>query len=412
MNMGGPPTSDPADRPFAPGAPAQDWAPIAENDPPPRRPPATSLPDDVKVAPLDPAAAPARPPAGAHRVPRREPPAPPPGPPGPASRTEEPAADTGPAPEKKPGALSAVPPAQAPPPAPGADDEPGPVDAPPEPGTGPGGLSAEPTPATPGQEAERAAAPSPGDFLRTFTGGDAWEAMLAVAEEAFAGTGVREALALRIGEALEQWATAPRELSAPVPVWGGTGGLVLDLSARFPKMRMGALGGARHGAEAGSPAPAGAGLGGRAGFHRRHGVLVIDTLRPRAVDRSPGHPGRPGGEPAGPPVVDERAAGPDTDVVIVADLREAGARMLDAAALWRYACRAVTAALYDPQSPPTWDRTRRGLRGLRHVGCLDPELGLGVVLHLDQDQRPRCPLGFVIETDPATGRATARLLRP
>ncbi|TNY35647.1 OmpA family protein, partial [Thermomonospora catenispora] len=114
MNMGGPPTPDPADRPSAPDEPAQDWAPVTDDDPPPRRSPATSLPDDVKVAPLDPAAAPARPSGGAHRTPRREPHAPPPGPPGPAPQAGAPsAADTAP-PERDPRPLTTAPPSPRP----------------------------------------------------------------------------------------------------------------------------------------------------------------------------------------------------------------------------------------------------------------------------------------------------------
>jgi len=443
MNMGGPPTPDPADRPSAPDEPAQDWAPVTDDDPPPRRSPATSLPDDVKVAPLDPAAAPARPSGGAHRTPRREPHAPPPGPPGPAPQAGAPsAADTAP-PERDPRPLTtappsprpaddgeytravpvpapgrgahrppAAPPAGAPSPGPAAAEETAAADAPAAHAERPAGLSAEPTPATPAsaqepraeeRPAERAAARPPEDFLRAFTGGDAWRAMLAVAEEAFAGTDVREALALRVGEALERQTPAPRGPRTPFPVWTGTEGLTLDLSAHVTGAPAGVLGAPR-------TAGAGAATPGRIGLRRRHGVLVIDALPPRPADRPSGEAGRPDGTVEAADA-DETADEPDTGAVILTDLRRTGARVLDAAALWRHACRVVTAALYDPRSPATGERTRRSLRTLRHVGCLDPGLGLGVVLHLDRDRRPRCPLGFVIEAEPATGRTAVRLLR-
>ncbi|WP_198679371.1 hypothetical protein [Thermomonospora amylolytica] len=260
---------------------------------------------------------------------------------------------------------------------------------------------------------DEAARPS-GDFLRAFAGGDTWKAMLVVADGVFAGTGVRGALTLRVDEALGD-GTDPAYAypEVPFPVWTGASGLVLDLSARFAGTRVRVLGGDAARGDVEGWTALGVRSGGRAGFRQRHhGVLVIDTLNPRSLYRPFGGPARPNDEPIGPEAVGEAAEGPDAGVVIVADLREAGVRVLDAAALWRYACRTVTTALYDPRTPATWEQTRRELRGLRHVGCIDPGLGLGLVIHLDADRRPWCPLGFLIDEDPATGQAAARLLRP
>ncbi|ACY96458.1 hypothetical protein Tcur_0868 [Thermomonospora curvata DSM 43183] len=287
------------------------------------------------------------------------------------------------------------------------------------------GLSAEPTAQTPKQvtpaEAESGLDPLlPGEFIRSFAATVTWKAMLVVADGAFPGLGVAAALIGRIGELLGAvFLPSGGDGGAPFPVWTGEQGLVLDLSTRSAGAGR-LLGDPAYGAadrrepgwtalgvEAGRAAPS--------GFRQRHhGVLVIDTLNPQSLYRPFGGPAQPDRDPADrtDAAVAAPDGGPDAGVVIVADVSRTGRRVVTAGSLWRHACRTVTWALYDPARPESWPQTRAELRALRHVGYIDPALGLALVLYVDAARRPWCPLGFLVEEDATTGRASIRMLWP
>ncbi|REE96287.1 hypothetical protein [Thermomonospora umbrina] len=274
------------------------------------------------------------------------------------------------------------------------------------------GLSTEPTEATPREEEpwpENALLP--GDFIRAFTAGVTWKALLVVADGAFPGQGVTGTLSRRAEEMAGAAFLPPGgDPGVPYPVWSDDSGLSLDLSVHFAGVGVRGLSAGR------PPEPGWAALGMSSrdtGFRQRHhGVLVIDTLNPQSLYRPFGGPVQPDDEPSALPDASLPPDGPDAGVVIVADLRRAGTRVVNAASLWRYGCRTVTSALYDPARPDSRAATREELRALRHLAYVDPALGLGLVVQVDVARRPWCPLGFVIEEDAPAGQATARMLWP
>ncbi|QKW33875.1 hypothetical protein HUT06_07385 [Actinomadura sp. NAK00032] len=255
------------------------------------------------------------------------------------------------------------------------------------------GLSAEPP-------AVRVPAPRQGDvaepgrrgdvadaFVGEFVGGTTWRAMLAVLESAFPGLGIASALSRRsdmaVG-ALDRTAAA----SLGVPAWLDDAGMVFDLSAHQGRRPVR------------SPMP------GRAAPPRASrpyaGALVIDTLDPLRYHRAVGGPRAPrdlSGEGALP--VPPGAEDDDGGVVVVAKLTEAGVRVLDSAALWRYADRVVTGTLHEPGRPETRVRVRRALRALRQVVVVDPDLRLGLCLRIDAARVPRCLLAFGVDEEGA-----------
>ncbi|MEV4257301.1 hypothetical protein AB0J52_29445 [Spirillospora sp. NPDC049652] len=280
------------------------------------------------------------------------------------------------------------------------------------------------------------------EFVGDFVGGPTWQALLVVLESAFPGLGVGATLATSADEiwgeiaALDERGAVAR---IGVPLWLGPMGLEVDLSAHR-----------RTTADNGShPRPRAARPYAKA--------LVVDTVDPLRYHRpvsgpsaphdhpgeadplgdaldfeadpltdppsadSPegfrGHePGRSGrfDVPFDQPREDDRGRAhnddeDDTGVVIVADLTATGVRVLDAPALWRHASRIVAGTLRDPHRPETWTLTRRTLRSLRRVVLLDPRLGLGVCLGVDDRHAPRCLLAFRIDR---TEVATPRFVRP
>ncbi|HEX2312523.1 MAG TPA: hypothetical protein VHJ17_02250 [Thermomonospora sp.] len=278
------------------------------------------------------------------------------------------------------------------------------------------GLSAEPTAATPREDPapESEGVPLPGDFLRTFTASVTWRALLVVVDGAFPGQGVTGVLTRRAEELAEAVFLPPGgDPGAPFPVWADDSGLALDLSVHFAGVGVRGLG-AGPGRRADDAGWAALNVRSRdTGFRQRHhGVLVVDTLNPQSLYRPFGGPVQPDDEPSGPADTAVLPDGPDAGVVIVADLRRAGNRVVTARSLWRYGCQAMTSALYDPSRPETRAATREELRALRHVAYVDPALGLCLVVQVDAARRPWCPLGFVVEEDAVTGQATARMLWP
>ncbi|MQY04198.1 hypothetical protein [Actinomadura macrotermitis] len=223
-------------------------------------------------------------------------------------------------------------------------------------------------------------------FVAEFVGSATWQATLAVLEGAFPGLGMAAALRGRTEEvwrsidALDR--SGARKLG--VPVWADEAGMAFDLSAHRP------------------PASAPTGPARRRAVRPRAsrpyaGAFVVDTLDPLRYHRAVGGPRAPqDGAPA-----PRSPEGDDTGVVIVADLAAAGPRVLDSAALWRYAGRVVAAMADAPAGEPAADpgraRTRRMLRALRRVVFVDPALGVGLCLQIDAARTPRCLLAFGVD---------------
>jgi len=236
------------------------------------------------------------------------------------------------------------------------------------------------------------------DFMNEFVGSGAWQAMLAVLEGAFPGLGL--AARLNRGADLLWEVTDVLDrgggVRLGVPVWLDDAGMVLDLSAHRTRRP-----------DAARPQPRT-----RASWPYA-GAFVIDTLDPLRYHRAVGGPLAPGARP-GRPREGALATSPpgeddDTGVVIVGDLTAAGTRILDSAALWRYAGRVVAAALNDPARPDSRARARRALRALRRVVVVDPNLALGVCLRVDAARTPRCLLAFSVDR---AGTGAPRFLRP
>ncbi|NEA26554.1 hypothetical protein [Actinomadura bangladeshensis] len=225
-------------------------------------------------------------------------------------------------------------------------------------------------------------------FVGEFVGGATWRAMLAVLEGAFSGMGIASALARRSDVAMD---VLDRKAAAKlgVPVWTDDAGMVFDLSAHFgvrtvrsPRARTGL-------ARASRPYA---------------GAFVIDTLDPLRYHRAVGGPRAPRDLPGeGALPVPSGAEDDDSGVVIVANLTQAGVRVLDSAALWRYAGRVVTGTLREPERA----RVRRALRALRRVVFVDPDLRLGLCLQIDAARVPRCLLAFGVDED-----GVLRFVRP
>ncbi|RFU43328.1 hypothetical protein DZF91_01740 [Actinomadura logoneensis] len=270
------------------------------------------------------------------------------------------------------------------------------------------------------------------EFVGDFVGGPTWQALLVVLEGAFPGLGVGATLATSADEIWREIAPLDERGAVArigVPLWLGPMGLEVDLSAhRRPASENG-----------GHARPRAARPYAKA--------LVVDTVDPLRYHRPVSGPSaphdRPGeADPLGDaldfeadPLSDPPTSTPlshefdtpfdqprdddrggahgveedDTGVVIVADLTATGVRVLDAPALWRHASRIVAGTLRDPHRPETWTLTRRTLRSLRRVVLLDPRLGLGVCLGLDDRHTARCLLVFRIDR---TEVATPRFVRP
>lgn len=219
-------------------------------------------------------------------------------------------------------------------------------------------------------------------FIAGFIDGVTWKAMLVVADGAFPGKGLGALLSRRI-DGLRKASGVPDgegDAALAFPIWADESGLAVDLSTRFSDRRDRVLG------PGGAPAePV------RPRFVQRHsGVLVIDTLNPQSLYRPVAGPAEPGGYP------DRRSVQPgeddrDTEVVIVADLRAAGARVVDANVLWSYARQVVSTTLHGP--------ARRMLRVLREVVFVDPGLGIVACVHVDVEGRPWWLLAFAPEED-------------
>ncbi|MFF5264766.1 hypothetical protein ACFY4C_38085 [Actinomadura viridis] len=260
-------------------------------------------------------------------------------------------------------------------------------------------------------------------FVAEFVASATWRATLAVLEAAFPGLGMAATLSRRTDEL---WRTidtldqaGPARLG--VPVWLDGGGMALDLSARLrPRTPLRGTGAPSLPGVAGPAARGGEGTSReprpRASWPYA-GAFVIDTLDPLRYHRAVGGPLAPRDQPAkgspgtgmgsgtGTVPVPPPGEEDDSGVVIVVDLTSAGPRVLDSAALWRYAGRVVTAALYDPVLPETRARARRALRALRRVVLIDPGLGLGLCLRIDVARTPRCLLAFRVDReDPRTPR--------
>ncbi|HEY8480668.1 MAG TPA: hypothetical protein VIL71_12650 [Spirillospora sp.] len=220
------------------------------------------------------------------------------------------------------------------------------------------------------------------EFVTEFAGSATWRATLTVLEGAFPGPGMASALTWSADELRRTIDPLDRTTMAAlgVPAWLDDTGMVFDLSAHV---------GARVARVRERP--------GRPRASRPcAGAFVVDTLDPLRSRADEGTP---------PPASRDDE---DSGVVIVADLTAAGARVLDAAALWRYASRVVTGTLHEARRPETRRLTRRTLRALRSVVLVDPGLALGVCLRVGADRVPRCLLAFGVDRT----RGAPRFVRP
>ncbi|MFD0691786.1 hypothetical protein [Actinomadura fibrosa] len=263
------------------------------------------------------------------------------------------------------------------------------------------GLSAEPPPPRPGPMADPERRKAMADaFVAEFVGSSTWRATLAVLEGAFPGLGMASTLARRTDELWRTMDPLDRKAAARLglPAWLDDAGMVFDLSAHLDARSVSRPLRARSVPPRASRPYAGA--------------FVIDTLDPLRYHRAVGGPLAPRDLPGeGALPIPQAGVGEDGDsgVVIVATLASAGVRVLDSAALWRYAGRVVTATLHEPARPETRARARRALRALRRVVLVDPELGLGLCLQLDAERAPRCLLAFGVDR---ADTATPRFVRP
>ncbi|WP_396023444.1 hypothetical protein [Actinomadura sp. 9N215] len=224
-------------------------------------------------------------------------------------------------------------------------------------------------------------------FVAEFVSSTTWRATLAVLEGAFPGLGMAATLSRQTDELWRTMDAVDRKAAAKlgVPVWLDDAGMVFDLSAHLRARAV--------------RAP----LGGRAGPPRASkpyaGAFVIDTLDPLRYHRAVGGPRAPRDMPGQGAAVPAPSAAEDDDsgVVIVANLASAGVRVLDSAALWRYADQVVTGTLHEVARPETRARVRSALWALRRVVLVDPDLGLGLCLQIDAARVPRCLLAFGVD---------------
>ncbi|MFC6882859.1 MULTISPECIES: hypothetical protein [Actinomadura] len=229
-------------------------------------------------------------------------------------------------------------------------------------------------------------------FIAEFVGSATWRATLSVLDGAFPGLGMAATLSRTTDELWQTMDVLGRMGAAKlgVPAWLDEAGMVFDLSAHLHARE--SLGPARTAAPRVSRPYAGA--------------FVVDTLDPLRYHRAVGGPVAPGDSTAARAPAGEED---DSGAVIVADLASAEVRVLDSAALWRYAGRVVAATLLDPAAPETRARARRALRALRRVVFVDPALGLGVCLQIDVARTPRCLLAFGVDRAEA---GAPRFVRP
>ncbi|MFB4311323.1 hypothetical protein, partial [Actinomadura sp. GTD37] len=230
-------------------------------------------------------------------------------------------------------------------------------------------------------------------FADEFVGSTTWRAMLAVLESAFPGLGMASALSRR-GDVAMDPLDRKAAVQLGVPAWRDDAGMVFDLSAHLGLRTV--------------RVPPGRAVPPRAS-RPYAGAFVIDTLDPLRYHRAVGGPQAPRDLPGeGALRAPSGTEDDDSGVVIVANLAEAGVRVLDSAALWRYAGRVVTGTLREPGRDETRARARRALWALRRVVFVDPELRLGVCLQIDAARVPRCLLAFGV--DEADG--APRFVRP
>ncbi|TDD60503.1 hypothetical protein E1293_45685 [Actinomadura darangshiensis] len=226
-------------------------------------------------------------------------------------------------------------------------------------------------------------------FVAEFVRSTTWRATVAVLESAFPGLGLAATLSRQTDEL---WDVLDRTAAAKlrVPAWLDDAGMAFDLSAQFGVRTV--------------PAP----MPGQARPPRASrpyaGAFVIDTLDPLRYHRAVGGPRAPRDLPGEGTLQVPSAEEDDSGVVIVANLTSAGVRVLDSAALWRYAGRVVTGTLREPDQA----RARGALRALRRVVLVDPDLGLGLCLQIDEARVPRCLLAFSVDR---TG-GVPRFVRP
>ena len=220
-------------------------------------------------------------------------------------------------------------------------------------------------------------------FVADFVGSTTWRATLAVLEGAFPGLGMAATLSRRTDELWRTMDALDRKAVAGlgVPAWVDEAGMVFDLSAHI-----------------GGRAVRAPERQGRPRASRPYaGAFVIDTLDPLRYHRAVGGPRAPRDLPGEGALPVSSAEDDDSGVVIVASLTSAGVRVLDSAALWRYAGQVVTGTLHEQGRPETRVRVRRALWALRRVVFVDPELGLGLCLQLDAARVPRCLLAFSVD---------------
>lgn len=222
-------------------------------------------------------------------------------------------------------------------------------------------------------------------FVAEFVGSTTWRATLAVLEGAFPGLGMATRLSRETDELWRTMDAVDRKAAAElgVPVWLDDAGMVFDLSAHL------------------GPRAVRGPMAGRAGPPRASkpyaGAFVIDTLDPLRYHRAVGGPRAPRDLPGQGAPVPPTAEDDDSGVVIVANLTSAGVRVLDSAALWRYADQVVTGTLHEVARPETRVRVRGALWALRRVVFVDPDLGLGLCLQIDAARVPRCLLAFGVD---------------
>ncbi|TMQ89723.1 hypothetical protein ETD83_38685 [Actinomadura soli] len=243
---------------------------------------------------------------------------------------------------------------------------------------------AQETAASPGPMADPARRKALADaFVAEFVNSTTWRATLAVLEGAFPGLGMAARLSRQTDELWRTMDAVDRKASAKlgVPVWLDDAGMVFDLSAHLPSVRV----------------PMGAPAGPPRASKPYAGAFVIDTLDPLRYHRAVGGPRAPRDLPGQGAPVPSTVEDDDSGVVIVANLTSAGVRVLDSAGLWRYADQVVTGTLHEAARPETRDLTRRALWALRRVVVVDPDLGLGLCLQIDAARVPRCLLAFGVD---------------
>jgi hypothetical protein len=228
-------------------------------------------------------------------------------------------------------------------------------------------------------------------FVSEYMASTTWRATLAVLEGAFPGLGLAATLSAQSDDLWRIMGAVDRKATAKlgVPVWLDGAGMVFDLSAHVGVRAARAPIADRTPPRASRPYA---------------GAFVIDTLDPLRYHRAVGGPRAPR-DLTDAPTPDEDD---DSGVVIVANLRSAGVRVLDSATLWRYAGQVITDSLLETARPETRARARRALLALQRVVLIDPDVGLGLCLQIEATRAPRCLLAFRVDRT----EAAARFVRP